>query len=127
MTPQEMVVQRKAGFDALYDGFFGFYVAELRRDDSAFGKYKLQLSTVFFDSYLELTRIVYPIFETIVSNVHEKQAVARAALYDALVAHSFGEYQDSMATQLSERLTDLEEAVAALKPKENTGAVSKGK
>jgi hypothetical protein len=130
MTPQQMVVQRTDGFKNLYHGFYGFYVKELARDSSPFSKYQLQLSTHFFDMYLELTRIVYPLFEQIISNVDEKRAVARAALYDALVAHSFGTYQDNMAASLSERIANLEDAVSKLsliKAKEPVNAISEGK
>lgn len=110
MTPQELATSRKASFESLYDAFFAYFQSHLRADSTKFAKYRLQLLTVYWED-VELTRIVYPIFETMSCTLAEKQAVARAALYDALVAHSFSGHLASTSAALFARLDDEEKRV----------------
>lgn len=99
-TQAQLVDQRISGIVELYNAFYGFYVAELKRDASPFSKYKMELSTVFFETYLEQTKVTYPIFSKIGINNDEKRSVARAALHDALVAHTLGTLNSNMLAQL---------------------------
>lgn len=111
MTQEQLVKQRVAGFERLYDAFFAFAQDYLRKDASKFGKYYLQLQARFFDD-LVLQKTLLPVFGEFVSNLEEKRSCAQAALYDALVAHTFGSYLGQVENTLHERLTTLEQDTA---------------
>lgn len=113
MTLQEQAVNRVKQFEQLHEAFYTYFSGKLAKDDSRYAKYRLQLLTVFWEE-LELTRVVYPLFESFSCTLAEKQAVARAALYDALVAHTFGSYLDQSAHALHSRMDDLEKVINRL-------------
>ena len=110
MTPQDQVINRVRQFEQLHDAFYTYFTNKLQKDDSKYAKYRLQLLTVYWEE-LDLTRVVYPLFESFSCTLAEKQAVARAALYDALVAHTFGSYLDQSAQALHSRMDDLEKII----------------
>jgi len=117
MTNTEHAKRQITYFEKLHKAFYEFFVEQLRKDPSVFTKYKLQLATITFDTHLELEPIK-KIFVEGLSNVAEKQAVARAALYDALVAHTFGSFLGNMGKMTGLGLDELEKntakAIAAL-------------
>lgn len=114
MTVQEQVVARKEHFNRLFDGFYSYFVDQIRKDDSKFTMYRMQLLAQHFDD-LELQKIVFPLFKEGVSTVEEKQAVARAALYKALVVYTFGKFFDTYESQAAKRIEDLEKDIRLLK------------
>ena len=111
MTTAEMAKMQVGYFDKLHKAFYDFFVEQLRKDASAFAKYRLQLACVTFETHQELEKIK-PLFSEGLSNVHEKQAIARAALYDALVAHTFSGHLASQDAMLHARVDELEKNAA---------------
>ncbi len=107
MTPAQAVIARVAFFEKLYDAFYLYFVTKLRRDDSKYAKYHVQMQARFVDD-LDLQKVVLPVYAEFSSNVEEKRAVAQAALYDALVAHTFSRFLGDAAAQVNARMDALE-------------------
>lgn len=107
MTPAQAVIARVAFFEKLYEAFYGYFVAKLSQDDSKYAKYHVQMQARFVDD-LELQKVVLPVYAEFSSNVEEKRAVAQAALYDALVAHTFSRFLGDSAAQVNARMNALE-------------------
>lgn len=142
MTPTQAVIARVAFFEKLYDAFYGYFVEKLSKDDSKYAKYSIQMQSRFVDD-LDLQKVVLPVYAEFSSNVEEKRAVAQAALYDALVAHTFSKFlgdasqavhvrmdvlekaTGTVITQQQEKLVELERRIDYLM--ENQNAVSKRK
>lgn len=118
-TLAEQTKQKNLALEDAYKAFYDFYVLELKRDDSRYSKYRLQLSTVYFETYLEQTKTTYPALQATTCNLDEKKAIARAALYDALVTHTFSEFLGSAAAQVNARMDLLEKDVIDLTDKAN--------
>lgn len=117
MTPGEMVIQREKEFSELYAAFKGFYQEQLKKDATAFAKYKMHLSTQFFETYHEMHKVVDPLFKVMLANPDEKRAVARAALLDALLEHATERYLASKVQDMSTIYYQLESKFDALKEK----------
>ena len=113
MTPAQAVIARVAFFEKLYDAFYGYVVAKLSKDDSKYAKYHVQMQARFVDD-LDLQKVVLPVYAEFSSNVEEKRAVAQAALYDALVAHTFSRFLGDAAAQVNQRMDVLEKASGTL-------------
>lgn len=107
MTPADQALYRVKQFEALHEAFYEFFIKSLAADASKFNRYRLQLLTVYWED-IALTKAVYPIFDSMSCTLAEKQAVARAALYDALVAHTFGTHLAASDKMLHDRLERLE-------------------
>ena len=107
MTPAQAVIARVAFFEKLYDAFYGYFVTKLSKDDSKYAKYHIQMQARFVDD-LDLQKVVLPVYAEFSSNVEEKRAVAQAALYDALVAHTFSRFLGDTAAQVNARMDALE-------------------
>jgi hypothetical protein len=105
-TPQAVDL-RSPHFQKLYDAFYSYFVGQLQKDSSAVNKFKLHLSTEFFDD-LDLYKKVSGVFSEANTNPAEKKAVARAALWDALVTHAFGTYLATTSQVLFSRVDELE-------------------
>lgn len=113
MTPTQLAQNRVKQFEELHDAFYAYFTSKLSKDSSKFNRYRLQLLTVYWDD-LELTQVVYPLFQSFSCTLAEKQAVARAALYDALVAHTFSEFLSNTASTTHARMDALEKASGSL-------------
>ena len=101
---------RTQHFERLYKAFYDYFAEKLRKDASAVAKFKLHLSTEFFDD-LDLYKSVNGLFSEANTNPAEKRAVARAALWDALVAHAFGAHLAATSQFLFDRVNKLEERI----------------
>lgn len=124
MTIYERNLNRAAHFEELYGIFYDHFVAELKKDHSVFNKYRIQLTAWFFDKVEEKLRKVAG-----VSNVDEKRAVARAALYDALLEHQLTDYLSTAVNDVHERLSEVEASTAQRLNlvEDKLNAISKGK
>jgi hypothetical protein len=111
--------QRRAGyFEKLYKVFYDYFEKQLAKDSTAYSKYRLQLISETFDD-LSLYNQISPVFAEASSNPMEKRAVAKAALWDALVAHKFSAFFRGIQDTVELRLQELERnpLVAALDAK----------
>lgn len=107
MTPAQAVIARVAFFEKLYTAFYEYFVEKLSKDDSKYAKYHVQMQARFVDD-LDLQKVVLPVYAEFSSNVEEKRAVAQAALYDALVAHTFSRFLGTATAQVNSRMDALE-------------------
>jgi hypothetical protein len=85
-----MIETQKAGFTDLYNAFYNFFLESIRQDSSICNKIRLQTLTQYFDE-LPLYKVINPIITRINSNVEDRRAISRAALWDALFAHHNGQ------------------------------------
>jgi hypothetical protein len=85
-----MIETQKAGFTDLYNAFYNFFLESIRQDPSICNKIRLQVLTQYFDE-LPLYKVINPIITRINSNVEDRRAISRAALWDALFAHHNGQ------------------------------------
>lgn len=105
---------REDAIKKLYTEFYKFFSEELEKVGTEANVVRLHLVADTFDD-LNLYNRITPLLQATVTTLAEKKAIARAALWDALVAHHFGSYQDKAYGFIANRVADLEEFVAYLK------------
>lgn len=118
MTTQEIASKRVEYFKRMYDVFYSYFVKKLSQDDGAYTKFDLQRQANVF-SDLDLYTVVTPVFQSGASTADEKKAVARAALYDALVAHTFGKFFETTGSEVGKSLDVLSKRVGELERRLN--------
>lgn len=104
---------REQGIESMYQAFFDYYAEELKKNTSKFNKFRLHLTTMFFDD-LELIKRLKPHFDSVPTNVAEKQAVAKAAYWEALLRHALTAMTDREKQMLFDNCNELADKLSAV-------------
>lgn len=118
-TPQQAASKqsiRALGIEGMYDAFYGYYAEQLKIDASKFNKFRLHLTTMFFDD-LDLIKRLKAHFESVATNTAEKQAVAKAAYWEALLRHALTAMTDYEKQQLFDNDHDMDKRIVVLEKK----------